>query len=133
MTILAIERTRLLLAIAVVVPSGFLVKFGVPGCLGPWCNRYGGAVLYEVFWILMLRLVTPRLSPFRCGAVVFAVTCVLEFMQLWHPPILEETRRTVIGAALIGTTFDPWDFAYYAAGSGLGVALALAAGRGSDR
>jgi len=76
------ERARLLLAIAVVLPFGFILKFQVPGCVGHWCNLYGAAMLYEVFWILAMRLVWSRLSPFVCGGAVFSVTCLLEFAYL---------------------------------------------------
>jgi Protein of unknown function (DUF2809) len=120
------ERTLLLGALAVIVPVGFFVKFWVPGPLQLWCSSYGAAVLYEIFWILVLRLVALRLAPLKCGMIVLIVTCLLEFAQLWHPPFLEAIRNTFIGAALIGTTFDPWDFSHYVIGSVLGVLLALA-------
>ena len=100
------ERIRLTLAIAAVVPAGLVIKFCVPGALGKWCNLYGAAVLCEVCWVLVLRLVLPRLAPLTCGAIVFVVTCALEFLQLWHPPALDAVRRTFLGAALLGTSFE---------------------------
>lgn len=39
---------------------------------------------------------------------VFAITCMLEFLHLWHPPILEEFKATFVGRLLIGTTFS-WE------------------------
>ena len=133
MTVAALkpERIRLILAIAAVVPAGLVVKFCVAGTLGKWCNLYGAAVLYEVCWVLLLRLVVPRLAPVTCGTIVFIVTCALEFLQLWRLPALDAVRRTFLGAALLGTSFDPWDFVYYVAGSSLGVLLAIAIRRGS--
>ena len=125
------ERMLLLWAMAVIVPAGFFVKFWVPGPLRHWCSAYGAAVLYEIFWILVLRLVALRLAPLKCGVIVLIVTCLLEFAQPWHPPFLEAIRHTFIGAVLIGTTFDPWDFPHYVVGSILGVLLALAIQRRS--
>ncbi|MBE9036881.1 DUF2809 domain-containing protein [aff. Roholtiella sp. LEGE 12411] len=51
---------------------------------------------------------------------VFVITCILEFLQLWHPRLLEEIRATLIGKWLLGTTFVWWDFPYYALGCVLG-------------
>jgi len=47
--------------------------------------------------------------------IIFA-TSILEFMQLWHLPILENIRETFIGRTLIGNYFIWSDFIYYAAG-----------------
>jgi hypothetical protein len=51
---------------------------------------------------------------------VFGITCTLEFLQLWHPLILEHFRATFVGRLLIGTTFSWWDFLYYGVGCFLG-------------
>jgi hypothetical protein len=114
------ERFRLGLIMILLVPVGFLVKFTVPGVLGWWCHRYGAAILYEVFWVIFVRFAFRRLSPFFCAAIVLLVTCALETLQLWHPGWLDAARSTFWGAAMLGTTFDPWDFAYCVVGSILG-------------
>lgn len=126
--IMRAERGRLILAIAAVVPVGLAVKFCVPGAVGRWCNLYGAAILYEILWVLVLRLLMPRLSPLACGAIVFVVTCALEFLQLWHLPALQAVRSTFLGAALLGSSFDAWDFVYYVIGSALGILIAAAIG-----
>jgi hypothetical protein len=38
------------------------------------------------------------------------------FLQLWHPPLLEQIRATLIGKLLLGTTFVWWDFPHYILG-----------------
>jgi hypothetical protein len=48
------------------------------------------------------------------------VTCALEFLQLWHPPLLESLRSNFIGRTILGSYFDWSDFTYYFAGSALG-------------
>jgi hypothetical protein len=120
------ERLRLGIVLLLLVPAGFLVKFAVPGAFGWWCNLYGAAVLYEVFWVVFLRIVFPRLSPVPCAAIVFVFTCVLEVLQLWHPTWLDAIRATFLGAAVLGTSFDAWDFPHYAVGSALGGLLVRA-------
>ena len=107
------------LSIALITPAGFATKF-YHGPAEAWVANSFGGVLYEIFWCLALFLARPRLTPAAIAATVFAVTCALEFLQLWHPPFLETIRATFLGAALIGTTFVPSDFACYAAGSAVG-------------
>jgi hypothetical protein len=122
------DRWRLAIAILMVVPAGFATKFALPqwlgGALGRWCLLYGAAVLYEVFWVLVLCMIWPRMAPWRSAAVVFAATCALEYFQLVHTPWLHEIRRTYIGAALLGNGFDWMDFPHYAIGSAAGALLA---------
>ena len=79
---------------------------------------------YEIFWCLLislgLSLTRLRTQPRKIAGGVLAATCGLEFLQLWHPPLLEAARSTFLGAAILGTTFDWTDFPYYFAGSGIG-------------
>jgi hypothetical protein len=44
---------------------------------------------------------------------VFIVTCILEFLQLWHPPFLEWIRNYFLGRTIIGNSFSKSDFLYY--------------------
>jgi ribosomal protein S18 acetylase RimI-like enzyme len=114
------------LTVALLVPVGLPVKFAMPGAVGVWCNRYGAAIVYEVFWVLVAGWLFPRAGAWRCAVFVLAATCGLEFLQLWHPHGLERVRATFLGAALLGRAFDPWDFSHYVAGCAAG-AVALAA------
>ncbi|MEH2192618.1 MAG: DUF2809 domain-containing protein [Nostoc sp.] len=50
----------------------------------------------------------------------FVITCILEFLQLLHPPLLNEIRATLVGKLLLGTTFVWWDFPHYGLGCVLG-------------
>jgi hypothetical protein len=70
--------------------------------------------------VLFLSLGLARTNPRRFAGGVLAATCVLEFLQLWHPPLPEAARGSFLGAAILGTTFDWTDFPYYFAGSGIG-------------
>jgi len=75
---------------------------------------------YQIFWCLLASLALPRTSTGRLAGGVLAATCFLEFLQLWHPPLLESLRSNFLGATILGTTFDWTDFPYYFAGSGIG-------------
>ena len=94
-----------------------------PCVVGPgaaWLNNSFDGVPYEIFWCLFVSLFLPRIRPWRIASGVLAATCGLEFMQLWHPSFLEALRRSFLGAAILGTTFDWADFPWYFVGSGAG-------------
>ena len=118
-------RRRLALLLAVVTPLGFASKlYAGPG--RQWVHDHAGGVVYEVFWILLVLLVRPRLSPWRVAGAVLLVTCALELLQLWNPPALAAVRASFLGHALIGSSFSWWDFPHYLLGSLLGGALGVA-------
>jgi hypothetical protein len=107
-------------SLLVVTPLGFAFKFySGPG--GSWFNNYGAGVLYEIFWILLAFLFFPtRKAANAIPVYVFVITCILEFLQVWHPPFLEAIRSSFLGSALIGTTFVWWDIPHYVLGSLIG-------------
>ena len=114
------NHTRVALSLLVVTPLGFVFKFySGPGNL--WFNNYGAGVLYEIFWILLAFLFFPsKRSANVIPVSVFIITCILEFLQLWHPPFLAVIRSSFPGSALIGTTFVWWDFPHYVSGCLIG-------------
>jgi hypothetical protein len=86
-----------------------------------WFNDFGAGLLYEIFWILIVFAIFPRIKLINKIPVwVFIITSALEVLQLWHPKFLEMIRSFFIGRALIGTTFSWWDFPHYAIGCYLG-------------
>ena len=113
-------RCKTLLLLCLVIPAGFAFKW----YKGPerwWFNDYGAAVMYEIFWCLVVYLFWPRRSnATRIASLVLVATCILEIMQLWKPPFLQIIRHTLLGASLIGTTFVWWDFPHYVLGCALG-------------
>ena len=117
---MTILRIRIVIGLVITIPLGFAFKFyGGPGAV--WCNAHGAAIFYEVFWCLAaFFFFTERRNIPVIPAAVFIVTCILETMQLWHPPFLEAARNTRIGVWLIGASFDWLDFPHYILGSGLG-------------
>lgn len=108
-------RFILFLAIIIIIPLGLVSKF-YKGPLDQWLNNYSGGIFYEIFWILLVILIKPKIKPSIATLWVFMITALLEVLQLWHPPFLEAIRATLIGRLLIGTTFDWWDFLHYILG-----------------
>ncbi len=115
-------RLRLILAglLLVTTFAGFTSKL-VLGSVHSWFADYGAGVLYEVFFIVLFFLLFPsRRNLLLIPLFVLAGTCLLEILQLWHPPFLEAFRATFIGATLIGTTFVWLDFPHYVIGCLIG-------------
>jgi hypothetical protein len=108
-------------SLLIVVAMGFFFKYyNGPGY--QWFNDYGAAVFYEIFWCLFAFLFFRRsqTAVLQIPIWVFIITCILEFLQLWHPPLLQDIRSTLIGKWLLGTTFAWWDFPHYLLGCTLG-------------
>ncbi len=108
-----------LISILIIVPLGIYSKF-YSGQAENWVNNSLGGVLYVIFWCLFAFLFLSNTKPWKIAAVVFAVTCFLEFLQLWHPTFLEYLRSNFIGRTILGTTFTWSDFPYYLVGCGIG-------------
>jgi hypothetical protein len=108
-----------MIVLLLVVPVGLYSKFYV-GPAAHWINNSLSGVFYEIFWCLLIFLLLPETKPWIIAASVLVATCLLEFLQLWHPPFLELARSYFIGRAVLGTSFTWWDFPYYFLGSGLG-------------
>jgi hypothetical protein len=114
------DRQLTIILFLIVIPLGLLSK-SYSGFGSEWVKDYSGDIIYEVFWCLFLFLLFPRKAWITQIAVgVFGVTCVLEFLQLWHPLWLESLRSSFLGRTLLGTTFSWWDFPHYAIGSAIG-------------
>ena len=111
-----LSRKWTLLSLLLLVPAGLATK-QYHGPIRFWVNNSLGGVFYVIFWSLLLSLVAPRLRVLQNVVIVFAATCAVELLQLWHPPVLENFRHTIPGALLLGTTFTWSDFPHYATGA----------------
>jgi hypothetical protein len=109
------RRKWTLISIAVIVPVGFLTKF-YSGPWESWVNNSLGGILYVIFWSLVFFLVFPRTRVWKITGIVLLTTCVLECLQLWHPPFLESIRSTFLGATLLGNSFSWLDLVHYLVG-----------------
>jgi hypothetical protein len=111
-------RIAVLISILIIAPLGYVVRFY--GSALEWLNDLLGSIAYEIFWILLIALFFRQASPVRTAVGVCLATCVLEFLQLWHPPFLEVMRATFLGRLILGNTFNWSDFLSYFIGSFLG-------------
>jgi Protein of unknown function (DUF2809) len=112
-------RWRMLESAIALIPLGYFIRFYGPG--PEWLNDALGSVTYEMFWITLGLGIWPKIRPLHMAAVVGIATSLLEFLQLWHPPVLQALRHTLLGRLILGTTFSWLDFPAYAGGSILGL------------
>jgi len=117
-----VRKKWTLLSVIILVPLGLYTKI-YSGPAAQWVNNSMGGVLYVVFWSLAFCFLLPGVKTRKIAAAVFLVTCLLEIMQLWHPPFLETVRSTFIGVTLIGNSFSWLDLVHYMIGFALSVLL----------
>lgn len=111
-----LKRKWIFATLLIITPAGFLCKW-YSGPAHRWFNDYGGAVMYGIFWCMVIFLFRPqKQAATKIAAAVFVITSFLELLQLWRLPILQQARSTLLGRALLGTTFVWWDFLYYLLG-----------------
>ena len=118
------ERIRILICLAITTPAGFLIWRFYRGPSDNWFWYYIPDVFYVIFWSLIFFFIWPgKTSVVRIPVIVFILTCILEFLQLYKPDFLEKIRSSLIGAALIGRDFVWLQFPYYILGTALSVVL----------
>jgi hypothetical protein len=75
-------------------------------------------------WCLALFFIWPgRKNIVRIPIIVFILTCVLEFLQLWNPGFLFRIRSTLLGMAILGTDFVWLQFPFYILGTAVSILL----------
>lgn len=120
MTFTQKKQLNIIVSLLIVIGMGFFFKF-YNGFGREWLNNSVAAIFYEVFWCLFTYLfIKNRQAIIQIPIGVFIITCILEFLQLWHPPLLQQMRSTLVGRLILGTTFSWWDFLYYTIGCILG-------------
>ena len=126
-----IKRGRILLFLLILVPIGFYSKF-YSGPAANWVNNSLNGVFYEIFWCLLIALFFDAARPRVIAVSVLIATCLLEILQLWHPPFLVSIRDHFLGRTILGTTFTWSDFPYYIIGCGIGWVLIKITKRGDQ-
>jgi Protein of unknown function (DUF2809) len=104
--------------------AGLWLRFDAP--ISAHVRDASGGISYVLVFILAFGALIPKSSSKNISVSVLGATCLLEFLQLWHPAWLEACRRTLPGRLLLGTTFEWTDFPPYFIGAALGWALSRA-------
>ena len=111
------SRLAALLSLGIIAPLGYWLWSCYQGPYRAWVRYYITGIIYVLFWSLTAFLVWPqKRNIVKIAAGVLLLTCLLEFLQLWKPPFLQQFRGTFLGSALLGTDFVWAQFPYYFAG-----------------
>ncbi len=90
------QSKLIILSLLIVVAMGFLFKY-YPGIGNKWLNNYGAVVFYKILWCLFaFWLFRNQAAINQIPIWVFIITWIIEFLQLWHPPLLNPVRATLI-------------------------------------
>jgi hypothetical protein len=112
------RRLGVVLSLCIVTPLSFWIWRGYHGPARIWVNFYLSGAFYVLFWCLVVFFFAPKKKyALKIALGVLAATCLLEFLQLWHPAFLQNIRATFLGQAILGTCFVWAQFPYYFAGS----------------
>jgi hypothetical protein len=122
LNIFLVKRKQTITTLIVIIPIGFYTKF-YSGPASEWVNNSLGGILYVIFWSLLFFLLAPKVNPIKIASIVFILTCTLEFLQLWHPNILESFRSNFLGRTILGSSFSWLDFLHYFVGFIISFAL----------
>ena len=118
------ERIKILICLLIITPVGFLIWRYYRGTPDNWARFYSPDVLYVIFWSLIFFFFWPsRANIVRIPVIVFLMTCILEFLQLWRPAYLESFRATLVGAALLGRSFSWVQFPFYVLGLSVSILI----------
>jgi hypothetical protein len=118
------SRSRLLLflgCVAVIVLGMASRRLPIlfPAVLG----KYPGDALWALMVFIGLAFLRPRASTLRLSLLAFAISCAVEFSQIYQAPWINAIRHTTIGHLVLGSVFSWIDMAAYAIGVSLGALL----------
>ena len=93
-----------------------LVSICIKWYSGPaqaWIEGYLGGIPYVIFWCLLIYWIFPDCHIELTVLAVVAITCLIEFSQLWQPTFLQAVRHFYLGRLLLGHSFSWADFPFY--------------------
>jgi hypothetical protein len=112
-------RKRFFLCLSITILLG-LRFFALRGTAVDGFANHANGSLYVIAWIFFTLVLAPRLAPLPVCIAALLGTCAIDFLQLWHPPLLEAVRATLPGRLVLGSTFMWGDFPAYGIGALLG-------------
>jgi Protein of unknown function (DUF2809) len=112
-------RIALLVSLTLITVLGFWSKF-YRGIGQELLNNSLSSIPYEIFWILLIVFLFPKVSPRLAAIAIFLVTSGFEVLQLWQPAWLQAIRATLPGRLLLGNSFTWSDFFFYLIGCAIG-------------
>lgn len=104
-------RTFYALLILIVIAAGILSRklTGVPLMVGD--------MLYAVMMYLIVRFTLIRLNYWKTGLISLSICCLIELIQLYTAPWINELRNITLGALVLGHGFLWSDLVAYTIGT----------------
>jgi hypothetical protein len=84
--------------------------------LGPAARDILGDALWAGMIVWWVSACVPVARPWVRYGAAYVICALVESSQAVHAPALDAIRATTIGQLVLGSGFDPRDFAAYAAG-----------------
>jgi hypothetical protein len=111
-----------------VIATGLASRWDAVG-LPPFWAKYAGDALWALMVFVGVGLVFRGWTTLAIAGLAAAVSCMVEFSQLYHAPWLDAVRRTTLGHLALGDTFAFADIAAYLVGISFGAVIEWAARR----
>ena len=116
-----------LLIVLVVIPVGLFARSQRAGAdaasFTGFLANYTGDALWPILFYFIGRCLLPCAKTSTLAAGTLALTLVIEFSQLWQPPLLQWLREQPVIAFLLGNSFIWSDVACLVVGTGMAVIL----------
>ncbi len=97
------------------IALGLLIHWhGAP--LGSAARDVAGDALWAVMIVWLVSIVAPGVRWWMRAVIALGICFAVEVSQRYHTPSLDTLRGTTIGHLVLGSGFDPRDFAAYTAG-----------------
>lgn len=103
MSVTTAHRLRLLAAIALVIPLGYVLR--VTPTLPEWSRNFLGNIAYCLLWSLMVAVLVPKLPALRLAIIGSGLVVLIEFSQLIEFDWLNDLRSHRLGSLILGSGF----------------------------
>jgi hypothetical protein len=113
------SRLWLLVCVVAVIALG-LASRRFPSLFPAVLGKYPGDALWAMMVFVGLAFIKPRASTTGLAVLALAISCAVEFLQLYQAPWLNTIRATTLGHLALGSAFSWGDIMAY----GVGVLIA---------
>ena len=84
--------------------------------MGPVARDIAGDALWAAMMFWFVSALAPAVRLPARGVIALGICLAVEWSQRYHTPALDALRNTTLGHLVLGSGFDPRDFASYTVG-----------------
>lgn len=123
------RRSAVYVVFAVATIAAGLIVHHHGTILNPTVRDILGDALWATMIVWWVSAIAPRTPLANRAAIAYAICAAVELSQRVHTPTLDAIRNVTLGKLILGSGFDPRDFAAYALGVAVAIVIELVAGR----